>query len=331
MQQIYESNKLTKNLISGIKKYGIESYYVSRKRKKKKGGFRVINAPETDLKSVQRDLADYLTGIHKTALNAQHITGFVEGKSIIDNAKPHVESEWVINLDIADFFPTVSSTLVHKVLEPIKESTGFLAKILLEEGKTPFYGYNKQQIVTIATLEDKLPQGSPASPVIANIAAAETIDKEIFKIKGENWTYTRYADDITLSTKEKFPREYVQQVADSIIRVVEESTPFSIKREKINIKHRSQRQVVTGIVVNNESLGICRKTRNLLRAVLHNHKVEDKPLDDSIIGVLSFIKQVNPAQYEQLTKEFPCKLLTLTSLNPTLPTKELLKLMDQSN
>ena len=174
MQQIYESNKLTKNLISGIKKYGIESYYVSRKRKKKKGGFRVINAPETDLKSVQRDLADYLTGIHKTALNAQHITGFVEGKSIIDNAKPHVESEWVINLDIADFFPTVSSTLVHKVLEPIKESTGFLAKILLEEGKTPFYGYNKQQIVTIATLEDKLPQGSPASPVIANIAAAET-------------------------------------------------------------------------------------------------------------------------------------------------------------
>ena len=333
MQTIYEPNKQVSSLISGIKKYGSEGFYVNRKRKKKKGGFRTINAPDKQLKTVQRDLADYLSNIiYKDTLNkANYITGFVEGKSIIDNAKPHVESEWIINLDIADFFPSVTSELVNNVLTPIKEKEGLLSKILFEEGKTDFFGLKKDQIVKIATLKDCLPQGSPASPIIANIVAHQTVDKEVLKTLENGWVYTRYADDITLSTKLDLPREYVQKVADSIIEVVEKNTPFKIKREKVNVKHRSQRQVVTGIVVNNESLGISRKTRNLLRAVLHRHKVEDKPLDDSILGVLSFIKQVNPVQFEQLTKEFPCKLLTSISSLPNLPTRESLKLLDQSN
>ena len=75
--------------------------YVSFSIKKKSGGLRTINAPVNGLKNILRPLNIVLNCIYKPHEKA---TGFVPGKSIVDNAKPHVGKHYVYNIDLKDFF-----------------------------------------------------------------------------------------------------------------------------------------------------------------------------------------------------------------------------------
>lgn len=63
-------------------------------------------------------------------------------------------------------------------------------------------------IAQIACYENKLPQGSPCSPVITNLIA-HILDIQLAALAKENsCTYSRYVDDITFSTREKtFPSD----------------------------------------------------------------------------------------------------------------------------
>jgi RNA-directed DNA polymerase len=288
---------------------GPHDFYNKYKRKKKNGSYREICAPDPMLKELQRELADLLTERWSHYFqDAKHITGFVPGRNIMQNAQPHLGSEWVVNIDIKDFFPSVPRSQILDVLAPIPRKPGFLNKIRGINDKTTFYNLSIPMIYSLTTLENRLPQGSPASPVISNVAA-NTVDNIVFDIIKEDWAYTRYADDLTISTKTSFDRSYVLEITNKIIDTIEEQTCFKIKREKLNVKHKSQRQIVTGVIVNNLEMGVSRELRNTIRAVLHKHKLQNKMLDTSMSGVLNFIKQVNEEQFNKLTKEFPCKLM----------------------
>lgn len=82
--------------------------------KKKSGGERVIHAPVKGLKSIQRVLAFILQCIYEPH---QAATGFVRGKSIVDNARMHVGARYVYNIDLKDFFPSVDQARVWKCLQ----------------------------------------------------------------------------------------------------------------------------------------------------------------------------------------------------------------------
>jgi RNA-directed DNA polymerase len=109
-------------------------------------------------------------------------TGFVRGRSIVDNARPHVGSGVVINLDLADFFPTITTERVAAMFRGLgwdSDSATILSRICSDEGR--------------------LPQGAPTSPAISNLVCRrldERLSGLVTSFKGH---YTRYADDITLS------------------------------------------------------------------------------------------------------------------------------------
>lgn len=82
--------------------------------RKKSGGTRTIHAPVNGLKSLQITLAFILQCVfepHKAA------TGFVWEKSIVDNANVHVGQNYVFNLDLKDFFPTIDQARIWKCLQ----------------------------------------------------------------------------------------------------------------------------------------------------------------------------------------------------------------------
>jgi retron-type reverse transcriptase len=82
--------------------------------KKKSGGERSIHAPIGKLKSLQQVLNVILQSINEPHVAA---TGFVPGKSIVDNARVHVGQRYVYNLDLKDFFPSIEQARVWKVLQ----------------------------------------------------------------------------------------------------------------------------------------------------------------------------------------------------------------------
>lgn len=160
--------------------YSVDDYgYHEMEIPKKSGGMRKLSVPSVDLKYIQRWILDnILSNIHIS----EYANGFAEGKSIVTNAMGHIGAECVINLDIKDFFPSVSYEQVFRIFR--------------------YYGYTKQLSYVLAklcTYKGVLPQGSPASPYITNILCLK-LDKRLSGLaKKYVAVYTRYADDITFS------------------------------------------------------------------------------------------------------------------------------------
>lgn len=168
-------------------------------------------------------------------------------------------------------------------------------------------GYTKSIAVmlsNICTLNNSLPQGSPTSPMLANLVT-RNVDKRIagYAIKNKI-RYTRYADDITISGD--FEVGAVIRVVKSILK----SEEFKINNGKTRVRTQNQQQEVTGIVVN-EKLQVPRNYRRDLRQKvyfikkygLQSHLDFIKEHDKinylyTLLGMANFIININPTDVE---------------------------------
>jgi len=238
-----------------------EPRYKSYELPKRTGGKRRIDAPTGILRLLQQQISPLLQAAYETHPSAH---GFVMGRSIVTNAAPHTGKRWVLNIDLADFFPSISVAAVRTLFRnsPFRMST--------EAAQT---------LAELCTYRHGLPQGAPTSPVLSNLAARE-LDRRLDRLaKKFKLAYTRYADDITFSTNAMaFPAgvaamqvspagDRVTQAGPELIKAVEASG-FRIKPSKTRLQHSSQRQEVTGLGVN-ESVNVARNRIRRLRAMLH--------------------------------------------------------------
>lgn len=148
-------------------------------KKKKSGEPRIVYAPRYDLKRIQRRISELLMRVDAP----EYLMSPVRGRSNIDNAHTHRDALSYRLMDVADFYPSCRASKV----------AWFFGKVL----RCP------QDVVAVlvwlTTHEGKLPQGSPASPILAFLAYREMWD-EIDRIAVEACNkLTVYVDDITVS------------------------------------------------------------------------------------------------------------------------------------
>lgn len=215
--------------------------YTSFAVSKKNGGYRTIHAPINSLRIILRSLNIILNTIAEPHFKA---TGFVPGKSIVDNAKPHVGNHYVYNIDLKDFFHSFNRTWVKYgfMIAPFnlgreREELAFLLASLCTH---PFQVGGVWKTV--------LPQGAPTSPTITNILCVK-LDKRLnglskrFKIN-----YSRYADDISFSSQSNI---FIKnEFLDELHRIIEVDQMFEINSKKTRNQKNSYRQEVTGLTVN---------------------------------------------------------------------------------
>lgn len=271
---------------------GINYYYTKFFQIKKNGKKREINSPCVDLKAKQRHLNDLLGPEIETILPS-YVIGFRKNYNLKKNGDQHLGKKWVVNLDIKDFFPSITQEVLEKELVVFKE---LLTK----------HEYLFSDFIEFVILNKTLPQGSPTSPLLSNIIGYFLIDKKVYpylkEILGDAFSYTRYADDITISFDSFEKRNQVKDVVDQVINMVESDGLFKINRKKINIMHNSQKQVVTGVVVNQKtSLG--KKEKLKYRAIVHKIKTKEISMDNFIQGKLAWLNSVDPEYYMKITKE----------------------------
>jgi len=224
--------------------YSIDDYcYHEVKIPKKSGGVRTLDIPSVDLKYIQRWILD---NILIRMYVSVHADGFVKNKSILTNAKKHIGSDCVINIDLKDFFPSVKFEQVFGIFR--------------------YYGYTKEVSYTLSklcTYRGILPQGSPASPAITNIICLK-LDKRLAALaKKYDASYSRYADDITFSGNKAVVR--LLPIATSIIR----DTGFSVNLDKTHISFSHQRQEVTGLIVNGDRVRVSQDFKRKLRQEIY--------------------------------------------------------------
>ena len=288
--------------------------------KKKSGGERTIHAPTKGLKSLLRVLNFILQCMSEPHRAA---TGFVPNKSIVDNARKHIEHHYVFNLDLKDFFHSFDRNRVKMAFmyEPFnlngdKEPLAFLLACLVThsidiDGET--------KIV--------LPQGSPTSPTLTNIIC-KTLDRRLNGLATRfGATYTRYADDITFSSPHNVYNN--EEFTNELKRIIEDDQKLIINPKKTRLQNSRYRQEVTGLVVN-KKVNVSRRYIKQIRMYLHfwekyglekaqsilkkdyiadkGHIMKGEPNIENVLdGILQFLKMVkgeDDSTYISLKKRY---------------------------
>jgi retron-type reverse transcriptase len=254
--------------------------YTSFTIKKKSGADRTIHAPVKGLKEFQKALNIILQCVHKPNSAA---TGFILGKSIVDNAKVHVGQIYVYNLDLKDFFPSVDKSRVwgRLLVAPFDLNSSAkrkkIANMIATLSCTPMEVERLVDNQWTKITTSVLPQGAPTSPTLTN-AICERLDKQLAGVaKRFGLNYTRYADDITFSSKhnnyelapDKFEKIFVHgSTFDKEIRRIIANQNFHLQESKVRLQKEGFRQEVTGLVVN-DKVNVTRRYIKQLRQWLY--------------------------------------------------------------
>lgn len=278
------------------------------------GGEREICAPVERLKTLQRRLANALYAcrddidrksgrrpLSHAFRRTEIVTNGRRHKlSIVTNARRHKRQRYVLNLDLQDFFPAfnfgrVRGFFIHNNDFKLDEKVATI-------------------IAQIACFENALPQGSPCSPVIADLIA-HLLDVRLAQLaKKHQLTYSRYADDLTFSTSRRdFPPSIAAPVAPEspqwvpgpeLVKVIEKSG-FVINPAKTRMQFRMSRQLVTGLTVN-AKVNIRPEYYRRARAMCHTlfetgqyyrpSGVPDNEAEDGEDAKLESVESLNPLE-----------------------------------
>lgn len=236
------------NLTYTLYKIGRKDLYISFDIPKRNGGIRTIYAPVCNLKLIQSRLSNLLQDCideinNKPNKSSKLAHGFVRKGSIITNANVHKNQKYVLNIDLSNFFDSFNFGRVR----------GFFIK----NRNFELDPHIATVLANIACFNNKLPQGSPCSPVITNLIT-HSLDIRLASLAKKNsCSYSRYADDITISTRKAvFPNQIMEQHENGKYlagkKLTHEITRagFSINEKKTRIQHQYSKQDVTGLTVN---------------------------------------------------------------------------------
>jgi len=209
-------------------------YNIFKIPKKQKGKWRTIEDPKGDLELVQRRLAKELNQVYEPFL-LPSIHGYIPkaicngaSRDIFSNASAHLNHDFLLNVDLKDFFHSITRSMIQ---ERLIEYYSIMPSIA-------------SYIAKIATYKKRLPMGSPLSPVLSNMMSLK-FDENLESIaKESNLVYTRYVDDITFSGAYDFKNKLLAVLDKEIVK-------FSYERNKKKISYyqKSEYSAVTGLLL----------------------------------------------------------------------------------
>ncbi|MCL1093663.1 reverse transcriptase family protein [Shewanella kaireitica] len=256
--------------------------------KKRNGSERELVSVDKNLKAMQANLATYFetdfevskyayafvsTKSENLSTLEQQETLLIDRlrpKGVVSNALAHKNKKVVISIDLKEFFPTITFPRVMGLL------------------KSEPYNFTNKQAAILASLiclpkdidENRgLPQGAPTSPIMSNLICKK-LDYQLAKMARKyDITYTRYADDLTFSTN-NLKGISAEKIISSVTQSVERNG-FKVNEAKTKVMFKNQRQMVTGILVN-EGLNLPKKQVDALRATLNNLEYVHNSVEEAV-------------------------------------------------
>lgn len=253
----------------------------------KNGKKRILDIPEGDLKKLQRCINKRL--LQKINL-PDTIQGFKKKGSIKKNAELHVDQRIIGNLDIKDFFPSVSSKRIRELF--IKMGCSDIVSDVLTK---------------LTTWRGRLPQGVPTSSTIANLILLD-MDRRfknlcnIHKIR-----YSFYVDDVTISGNQR-----TERLKNLFCKIINQEG-FKVNPDKIRFQDKTERQTVNNLVVNSGNPNVPKEYKRRLRAIIHNcikfmpstqTKQDLETFRKSLLGKINYVRMINQKAGCKLLSEF---------------------------
>lgn len=270
---------------------------------KPNGEVRELCVPDKFLKAIQRRIADVLL-VHEEV--SPYATAYRYGGSTLKNAAPHVGKPVVLKLDIRHFFDHVIYPLVKEKVFPAERYSDSI-RILL---------------TMLCMYRDALPQGAPTSPAVSNIILRDFDNAVGGWCRQHGIAYTRYCDDMT------FSGDFDSRTVIHTVKTELSKLGLFLNEQKTRIVRSGQKQLVTGLVVN-QKLNTASDYRRKLRQELYycrkfgiaDHLARQaSPLtEDSylrqLLGRVNYVLQATPgnAEFAQNRQWLTEKLAALTA------------------
>ncbi|MBR2398338.1 MAG: RNA-directed DNA polymerase [Alistipes sp.] len=283
--------------------------YRSFKIPKRSGGLRQIDAPNDELK---RALYDLKMIFEKKFYMSYHTAAFayVHGRSTIDSVKRHQQnkSRWFLKTDMRHFFPSTSPEFLMKML---CMTFPFCAFIEDDWGNRELL----EKALSLCFLNGGLPQGTPTSPMLTN-ALMIPIDHAISKMCHEyqpHLCYTRYADDILISSEYSFKWTDVQNKLIAILNSFE--APFSLHPDKTRYGSSAGRNWNLGVMLNAENkITIGHEKKKVFKAMVFQFMTDDAKgvawgLEDvqHFLGLISYYRMVEKENIDAILATYSAK------------------------
>jgi RNA-directed DNA polymerase len=252
---------------------------------KRTGGSRTIHHPSRRLKALQRWLLmNVIEGlpVHPSA------TAYRKRHSILDNARTHAASRYLLRMDLTDFFPSITQADLGKYIA---------------QRPSLFSGWTPSDIDVVCRLvcrDSVLTIGAPSSPSLSN-ALCYDMDVALHALSEKNAVrYSRYADDLFFSTDQ--PNVLRETERGVSIAIFELKLPMNLKLNASKTRHSSKRGArrVTGIVLGSDGEPhIGRGLKRKIRSLVHRFESLDKSTRASLAGMIAYATRFGPGLHEQ--------------------------------
>ncbi|KPB13214.1 Reverse transcriptase RNA-dependent DNA polymerase [Pseudomonas syringae pv. syringae] len=219
------------------------------------------------LKTIQRKIVDRV--LRKVIYPAYLHGGIKDAKlprSIYSNARVHTGAKTVVLQDIADFFPSITTEHIYRVFVGLLQFSPDVATLL----------------ASLVTREGQVPQGASTSSYLANLVFWDIEPALVKRFKAQGMVYSRFADDITVSSKTHISSTSATQIIASVTWMLGQKGCLQ-KRSKLHVRKRGQALItgdkadsvtVTGLVVNGPIPALPKKARLAIRAAVK--QLEDR-------------------------------------------------------
>lgn len=251
---------------------------------KKRGGIRQVAQPAREVKALQRSIVRHLTALlpmHEAA------TAYRPSLSILDNAARHAHAKYLLKLDFATFFPSISTLDIRQHLrryvEGISESELAFVAASCAWRERPNQPYG-------------LCIGAPSSPFISNTVLFDFDCRMAERAAEFDANYTRYSDDITISSLRPGALREIEATARALIEEIAYPRLTFNESKRVAVS-RAAAMRVTGLTLANDgrvTVGRIRKrgVRAGVKAYLEGRL--DEAQKDKLRGELAFVLNIEP-------------------------------------
>jgi len=266
-----------------------------------------------------RELQEFIV----TNLNGRYIEyppgacAYIPGRGLKSHLQAHAKADFVVALDIKDFFPSCHPLLITEALRVnLKE------EVDRRIPRSPGY-HNKflRDIAELCTFEGGLPQGAPSSPLLSNLVlkSFDTAMQHLGQALMMNRTgplssiksnsYTRYADDILFSGRGDriHAKEFFVNILEHVEEILNTLGYMQLNYKKSQLVVRNENRLLISnkfIVYNDGTLALTKRYCEHIEGQLFHFAKDRKHLDEHILGKLSWVRHINMAQYVKLIKSY---------------------------
>lgn len=194
------------------------------------GSTREIFNAKPDLKAIHQKIK---TEILQCVQFPSYLTGSIKGRDYLTNAKLHANKKIVICEDVTKFFPSVRTEKVHRIWTHFFNFSDDVADLLTK----------------LTTKDGSLPQGAITSSYLANLVLWEHEPLIHAKLSERSITYSRYVDDMAMSSKKFLTKEDQTWLISQVYGMLGKNG-LAAKRKKHEVNDDSGRMRVTKVIVN---------------------------------------------------------------------------------